>query len=252
LPSGLYVQNFLLIVSSTFGSSLATIKPAKVCSRESCSHSNRACNVQGRGAPDVIGRLQFYRSIFANDQIGISFFDIDRSTVFSDRALHEMLGYTGEEHTRFTKRGRSERNNDRDVFGLRSVDSVEESQCSCTTCWTWSAIRWSGPSLSAGKHIIVFDFKYDGTGLGKGGTGGLTVDAKEADRKTIPHTIPFLMAIDETFDIGVDTRTAVDFSYDLPFRFNGTIDKLTYNLGHEQMSPEDQKTAAKAIATAHD
>jgi two-component system sensor histidine kinase/response regulator len=40
---------------------------------------------------------QFFRSIFENAQIGISFFHIDGSTVFSNRALHEMLGYTGEE-----------------------------------------------------------------------------------------------------------------------------------------------------------
>ena len=26
----------------------------------------------------------------------------------------------------------------------------------------------------------------------------------------MPHTIPFLMTIDETFDVGVDTRTPVD------------------------------------------
>jgi hypothetical protein len=55
----------------------------------------------------------------------------------------------------------------------------------------------------------VFDFKYDGPGAAKGGTGVLTVDGKELARKTIPHTIPFLMAIDESFDIGSDTRTAV-------------------------------------------
>jgi hypothetical protein len=70
----------------------------------------------------------------------------------------------------------------------------------------------------------------------------LTVDGKEVDRKTIPHTIPLLMAIDETFDIGIDTRTPVDFTYDVPFRFTGTIDKLTYNLGPSQLSAEDQKT----------
>jgi hypothetical protein len=56
------------------------------------------------------------------------------------------------------------------------------------------------------------------------------------------------MAVDETFDIGVDTRTAVDFSYDLPFRFNGTIDKLTYNLGPSQLSAEDQKKVQDAVA----
>ena len=40
------------------------------------------------------------------------------------------------------------------------------------------------------------------------------MDGKEVDRKTIPHTIPLLMSIDETFDIGLDTRTPVDFTYD--------------------------------------
>jgi PAS domain S-box-containing protein len=46
---------------------------------------------------------QFFRSIFENAQIGISFFNIDGSTVFSNRALHEMLGYTAEELSRFEK-----------------------------------------------------------------------------------------------------------------------------------------------------
>ena len=41
----------------------------------------------------------------------------------------------------------------------------------------------------------------------------MTVDGKEFARKTIPHTIPILMSIDETFDIGCDTRTGVDNSY---------------------------------------
>ena len=41
----------------------------------------------------------------------------------------------------------------------------------------------------------------------------LSVDGKELARKTIPHTIPFLMTVDETFDVGVDTRTGVDDSY---------------------------------------
>ena len=109
--------------------------------------------------------------------------------------------------------------------------------------------RWRGLSgLDAGKHTIVFDFKYNGPGPGKGGTGVLSVDGKEVDHKTIEHTIPLLMAIDETFDIGIDTRTPVDFTYDLPFRFTGSIDKLTYNLGPSQLSAEDQKRLDDAMA----
>jgi arylsulfatase A-like enzyme len=113
--------------------------------------------------------------------------------------------------------------------------------------------KWEGSSLSAGKHIIMFDFKYDGPGPGKGGTGVLSVDGKEVDRKTIAHTIPILMAIDETFDVGIDTRTSVDdFEYQVPFRFNGAIDKLTYKLGPEQLSAVDKGSAAKMLARAHD
>jgi arylsulfatase A-like enzyme len=115
--------------------------------------------------------------------------------------------------------------------------------------------RWEGgpaghgllaDALKPGKHTIVFDFKYDGPGPGKGGTGVLTVDGKEVARKTVPHTIPLLMAIDETFDIGMDTRTAVNDDYKLPFQFTGKIDKLTFKLGPSQLRPVDQKAADDA------
>ncbi len=111
---------------------------------------------------------------------------------------------------------------------------------------------WLGRSLSPGKHTIVFDFKYDGPGLGKGGTGVLTVDGRVVSRQKVEHTIPFLMALDESLDIGMDTRTSVDDSYKLPFRFTGNIDKLTYKIGHEQLAAEDRKVMQKALAGAHD
>jgi arylsulfatase len=113
--------------------------------------------------------------------------------------------------------------------------------------------RWEGlSSLDAGKHTIVFDFKYDGPGPAKGGIGVLSVDGKEVARKTIEHTIPLLMSIDETFDIGLDTRSPVDFSYEVPFAFTGTIDKLNYKLGPSQLSAEDRQKAAKMLAAARD
>jgi arylsulfatase A-like enzyme len=92
--------------------------------------------------------------------------------------------------------------------------------------------RWEGPTaLTPGKHTVVFDFKYDGPGFGKGGTGVLSVDGKEVASKMIPHTIPFVPTIDETFDVGEDTRTGVDDNdYQPPFRFTGKVDKLTIKL----------------------
>jgi arylsulfatase A-like enzyme len=114
--------------------------------------------------------------------------------------------------------------------------------------------RWEGPqALTPGKHTIVFDFKYDGPGLAKGGTGVMSVDGKEVARKTVPHTIPALMTIDESFDIGVDTRTGVDDKdYKPPFRFTGKLDKLTIKLGPNQMMAEDHKAKAEAIARVND
>jgi len=109
--------------------------------------------------------------------------------------------------------------------------------------------RWEGQqSLAPGKHAIVFDFKYNGPGFGKGGSGILSVDGQSVDSKTIPHTIPFIMSIDETFDVGVDTRTGVDDKdYQVPFRFAGKLNKLTVNLKPEPMSAEDQKRRDEAV-----
>jgi len=107
-------------------------------------------------------------------------------------------------------------------------------------------------ALKPGAHTIVFDFKYAGPGPGKGGEGVLTVDGKEIARKKIPHTIPLLMSIDETFDVGSDTRTAVSNDYKLPFQFTGTIDKLTFNLGPEQLTDTDRKAIADKLARARD
>ncbi len=100
--------------------------------------------------------------------------------------------------------------------------------------------RWEGQeALAPGKHTLVFDFKYDGPGFGKGGSGVLRVDGEEVASKKLPHTIPFILTIDETFDVGVDTRTPVDDKdYQVPFRFTGKLAKLTVKLGPVQLPPE--------------
>jgi arylsulfatase len=103
--------------------------------------------------------------------------------------------------------------------------------------------RWEGKdALAPGKHTVLFDFKYDGPGMAKGGTGVLSVDGKEVARKTIPHTIPAILTIDESFDVGVDTRTAVDDKdYQPPFRFTGKLDKLTIKLVPPKMTATEEK-----------
>jgi hypothetical protein len=92
---------------------------------------------------------------------------------------------------------------------------------------------WEAPDLGNGKHTIVFDFKSDGPGLGKGGTGVLSVDGKEVAKKTLDKTTPVTFPEDESFDVGQDTRSGVamvEHRYDVPFKFTGKIDKLTFAL----------------------
>jgi len=110
---------------------------------------------------------------------------------------------------------------------------------------------WSGPELGAGKHTIVFDFKSDGPGLGKGGTGVLSVDGKEVDRKSMEHTTPVTFAEDETFDVGQDTRTGVamlQYRYDVPFKFTGKLNKVTFKLEPAPMAAPEAKTELAPMA----
>jgi len=114
--------------------------------------------------------------------------------------------------------------------------------------------RWEGKQpLAAGKHTILFDFTIDGPGVAKGGSGVLKVDGQEVATLKIDHTIPFLMPADETFDVGVDTRTPVnDKDYEVPFAFNGKIGKLTFNLGPVRLTADEQKKQQEAVARAQD
>ncbi len=114
--------------------------------------------------------------------------------------------------------------------------------------------RWEGQdALTPGKHRIEFDYTYDGPGIAKGGSGVLKVDGKVVATGKQANSISFLQVADETFDVGVDTRTGVnDKDYQLPFAFNGKIDNLTVKLGPPQLLPADQKKVAEAAAKAND
>ncbi len=113
-------------------------------------------------------------------------------------------------------------------------------------------IKWQGAdALTAGRHVVEFDFKYDGLGVGtlafnsmsglaRPGTGTLKVDGKVVDTKTMPKTLPMILQWDESFDIGSDTLTGVnDADYKPPFPFTGTLNKLTLTVDRPQLSPAD-------------
>ena len=92
---------------------------------------------------------------------------------------------------------------------------------------------WEGPELRPGKHSIRFDYTVDEPGLGKSGKGVLYVDDKEVAKNTMEHGTPITFPEDESFDIGSDTRTGValvEYRYDSPFTFTGTINQVTVQL----------------------
>jgi hypothetical protein len=95
----------------------------------------------------------------------------------------------------------------------------------------WLVTLQSPQKLAAGSHIITLDFVYDGGGVGKGANMILSVDGKQVAQKRIERTIGVRFSLDETWDVGEDTGTPVEFNvYDVPFKFNGELKKLSVDL----------------------
>ena len=126
-------------------------------------------------------------------------------------------------------------------------------------------VHWEGPqALPPGKHTIEYDFKYDGlgfatlafnnmSGIGRSATGTLKVDGQVVSTQPMDRTIPLITPVDETFDIGADTRTPVDdHDYQVPFPFTGKIDKLTISVEPPKLTPEDVNKLKAATRTTQD
>jgi arylsulfatase A-like enzyme len=114
--------------------------------------------------------------------------------------------------------------------------------------FTWNLVqleivKWQGKeALAPGKHTLEFDWKYEKPGFGQGGTGTLKVDEQIVDTHPMPRSLPIGIGWVETFNVGVDTGTAVDDQdYQVPFRFTGKIDKLTVKLGPEELTPAERE-----------
>ena len=113
-------------------------------------------------------------------------------------------------------------------------------------------VRWEGPQLAPGNHVLEFDFKYEGlgagtlafndySGIGQGGSGVLKVDGAAVATQKMERTIPFILQFDESLDVGSDTLTGVnDADYQPPFRFTGKINKITLAIDRPKLSPADE------------
>ena len=131
--------------------------------------------------------------------------------------------------------------------------------------WLWNMVdlerhKWEATeALSPGRHLIEFDFKYDGlgagtlafndfSGVGRPGVGTLKVDGKAVQTITMPRTLPMILQWDESFDIGSDTLTGVnDADYKPPFPLTAKLNKLTLKLDRPQLSPADIKKLEAAM-----
>jgi arylsulfatase len=123
-------------------------------------------------------------------------------------------------------------------------------------------VRWQGEELKPGKHVLEFDFKYDGlgmgtlkfnsfVGIGRSGTGVLKVDGKAVATKKMERTLPFILQWDENLDVGSDTLTGVnDEDYKPPFKFTGKLKKVTLAIDHPKLSPEDIEKLKEAMKKA--
>lgn len=88
----------------------------------------------------------------------------------------------------------------------------------------------SPTALSTGKHTILMNLDYAGGGAGKSANVTLLVDGKKVADGTIPMTVPKRFSADETLDVGEDFGTPVTRDYDVPFKFQGKIGKVTVDL----------------------
>jgi arylsulfatase len=126
-------------------------------------------------------------------------------------------------------------------------------------------VKWQGPdALTAGKHMLEFDFQYDGlgigtlafnnmSGVGRSGTGSLKVDGKVVDTQKMEHTLPMILQWDEAFDVGSDTLTGVnDADYSPPFALTAKLNKLTIKVDRPTLSEDDIKKLEDAQAVAVD
>ena len=120
--------------------------------------------------------------------------------------------------------------------------------------FTWNLVqlervKWQGKeALTPGKHTLVFDWAYDGPGMGKGGTGTLKVDDQVIDTHPMSRSLGVALPWTDTFAVGIDTGTPVDdVDYQVPFRFNGKIIKLTVKVGPEELAPAEKEAVYEKI-----
>ncbi len=100
----------------------------------------------------------------------------------------------------------------------------------------------SAETLSPGPNVIRMEFRYDGGGLGKGGTAVLFVNDKKVGEGRIDATNWGRFSSDETFDVGEDPGSAVSPAYTSPNQYTGTLKKVVIDTEPANFTAAEQET----------
>ena len=101
--------------------------------------------------------------------------------------------------------------------------------------------------LPSGKAVVKLDFKYDGGGVGKGGTATLYVNGQPVGRGRIDKTQPYVFS-GEGEDVGEDLETPVTEDYkEGDNKFTGTIEKITLTVTPPPAEVEKDEERQAAI-----
>lgn len=84
----------------------------------------------------------------------------------------------------------------------------------------------SSQALKPGKYKVVYDFKYDGGGPGKGGVGTMYVNEAQVATGRIERTQAGIFSVDDLADVGLDEGTPVA-DYGPSSKFNGKVNSIT-------------------------
>lgn len=90
----------------------------------------------------------------------------------------------------------------------------------------------SKTAVPQGKSTITIEFNYNGKAgeFGKDARIVMKVNGNKVAEGTLTKTIPNQISLGEGMDIGMDIGSPVDFTYKLPYKFTGKIDKVTVEL----------------------
>jgi arylsulfatase len=105
--------------------------------------------------------------------------------------------------------------------------------------------------LLPGDHQVRMEFKYDGGGLGKGGTATLYVDGKKAGTGKVGATAAMIFSADDGCDVGKDTGGPVSKDYGpRGNEFTGLVKGVELSIADAAENADHLVSAPEAIRIA--